>query len=98
MCARLANARYVCTHKLRIDTLICFKLCLWTNDDNPLIDSVTGRREGGGARARADGRLKRWLRLRGKGTWLEVECILFEINEPYFILFREPVSLTVTRP
>jgi hypothetical protein len=88
MCVCLANARYVCTHKLRIDTLIRFKLCLWTNDDNPLIDSVTGRREGGGARERADGRLKqmkRWLRLRGKGRWLEEECILFGINEPYSI-------------
>ena len=88
----------VCTHTLRIDTLSRFKIYLWTNDDNPLMGSVEGRREGGGARARADGRLKRWLRLRGKGPWLEEGCILFGINEPYSILFREPVSLTVTRP
>ena len=66
----------VCTHTLRIDTLSRFKIYLWTNDDNPLMGSVEGRREGGGARARADGRLKRWLRLRGKGPWLEEEMMM----------------------
>ena len=63
----------VCTHTLRIDTLSRFKIYLWTNDDNPLMGSVEGRREGGGARERADGRLKRWLRLKGKVVDLDEE-------------------------